>query len=912
MYIAQNPRFIFSIFCISLAFAFALLAISANAQDDPSAEPPPADTIDTPSEEQLAAQDAQAQELADLDQNITPEDLGVGDPNILPGSPFYGFKNFSRGMQSFFTFNPVKKAELKIKFSNEKLIEADKLEEQGVDDATLKNALDNYGQEVARLKTQAEKLRGAADEAKIELLVRKTADSQIKQYKLLGKIMKNREDIAPEIEQEKADAMKRLSESMADIADPEVLRQKFEEVIKEQKGSSFRHFKNIEVLREVKDNVPDAAKDAIQSAIEQSSKFFEEDFSNIEKGQRDLFNKYIEKTGGNEIRHLEAFDSLNSFTDIDKDMFREMEKAREKTRKRVEERLQGIKDETRKKIFFAHLEDGNMENARIVNELENNLAPETITNILGIKNKMQEKMREKFENAESIGDLDNFFDEIENHSDVQMLSVMDEMERIIPEDKKDFWQKMKKKAMTEMQSNIDGAKRFGRLEDETRMLAGFEPEDMRILDKFESEFGPEFDFFKGMREEQANRIGERFQNFQKFSQERPENSDFLERAEKFRIRIQEDPRSFQQIQKFAPRISEHFKALDTQISEHGFGGEDINLKIERADAMIQKLSSLIENAEVSAPGLEAARSNLTNAREHLEKAKTALSGANKGEAFGLAISAIQNATNGIRMLETSGFEAEQLKYFEHRDQVRMQFKDLPVDQRPDFDQFINVKPPSFENFVRPESFQQDTVCAQVMTPAREKITSQCRVFTNSCLPPGWFRDDSCQSQTAPTGSIQTAPAPIIPATIDYQRLLEEKQRLLLEQSAIQPAPVVTALVTCCVDNTCVRQSETNCKYAGGRVVPGDSCYPDPCGGAATISPEPTYVAPTTEHVACPSYDIIAFNRDCSARGGSVVKKYDQNCGYVPECVVPTYTEPAPTYQAPTYTEPAPTYQYPNY
>lgn len=850
MSLAQNLRF-------TLIVSFALMALAifgfsafAHGSDIAAHE----------------LEEAQIDQLVSLDENITPEEFGIGDPNILPGSPFYGFKNFGRGFRSFFTFDSVKKAELKIKFANEKLIEAKKLEEQGVDDETLKSALGNYGQEIARVKTQVEKLKGAADKTEIESLIKEMADSQIKQHKTLGKIMRDRADIAPEIEQEKADAMKRLSESMADVADPEVLRQKFEEVIKEQKGSSFKHFKHIEVLEEVKDNVPDAAKDAIQNAIEQSSKFFEEEFSNIENEQRELFNKYIEKTGGNEVRHLEAFDSISAFADVEKEMFDEMEKAREKTRKRVEERMQGIKDETRKKVFVAHLENGKMEDARIVNELENNLDPETITIILDIKNKMQEKIRGKFENAESVGDLDNFFGEIEDHSDVQMLSMLDDMEKIIPEDKKNFWQEMKKKAITEMQSQMETARRFGRLEDETRMLAGFEPEDMRVLDKFEGEFGPEFNFFGDIRQEQAGRIQNRFEHLSEFAGQRPEDSEFFEKAEEFRLRIQGDPTTLRYMQQFAPKIDQNFRDFDFQRDVHGFTGEDINLKIEKADLLIQKLAALIENSVAETPGLEASRAHLKNAREHLERAKTALAAADEGEAFGQAVSAIQNAANGIRSLEASGFEAEQAQYFQQRDEVRFEFRDVPADQLPDFDQFINIERPSYQDFTRPEFFHEDVVCAQVITPARDRLTKQCKVFTNSCLPPGWIQDQTCQASSGtgvedfsnviqPTTQIQIAP------TIDYQKLLEEKQRLL-EQSGVQLTPA-----------------------------------------------EPTQ---PTDQIACPTYDIISFTRDCSARGGSVTKKYDEHCGYLPECVLPTATEPAPTYQEPTYTEPSPTYQYPDY
>ena len=39
---------------------------------------------------------------------------------------------------------------------------------------------------------------------------------------------------------------------------------------------------------------------------------------------------------------------------------------------------------------------------------------------------------------------------------------------------------------------------------------------------------------------------------------------------------------------------------------------------------------------------------------------------------------------------------------------------------------------------------------------------------------------------------------------------------------------VLNLATCCVDGTCLKQNEENCKAAGGRVVDASSCYPDPC------------------------------------------------------------------------------------
>jgi len=212
--------------------------------------------------------EAQAEQLAAQDENITPQDLGVGDPAILPGNPLYVVKGAVRTVQSLITFDPAAKAELKLRFANEKIIEVKKLEGLNASDDRVKNAIESYEKEALRVKIEIEKLKErGVGKTQIEALVKRTADNQIKHHKLLGKFMKDREAIAPEIEVSKAEAMKHFSESMASVVDPEVLKEKFLEAMQEQKGSSFRHFKHIEMLEEVKDFVPEQARSAIQNAV---------------------------------------------------------------------------------------------------------------------------------------------------------------------------------------------------------------------------------------------------------------------------------------------------------------------------------------------------------------------------------------------------------------------------------------------------------------------------------------------------------------------------------------------------------------------------------------------------------------------------------------------------------------------
>lgn len=750
-------------FCVALLSLAGFLFIAltnANAQQEETAIPTQTDDREviivsgrTPAEE-TARLETEANQLANLDQNVTHTDLGVGDPKILPGNPLYAFKGFARNIRSAATFNPAKKAELKLQFANERIIEAKKLDERGADPEAIKKAIENYQKEVGNVKFQVEKLRSGTDKARIEEVVGKIADNQIKQYKLLDGFMKGHEDIAPEIEAQKTEAMKRMSESMATVVDPAVLQQKFTEAMAKKQGSSFRQFKNIEILEQIKDSLPEAAKGAIQNAIEQSSKLFQEEFNQATEEHRKIFDTYIGKIGGNEVRQLESFDDINSFGDIQKDMFAEMQQAREKARTRIGERIANIKDETRKKVFFAHLEDGKMEDARIVRELENNLPAETVTSILDIKHRMQENMREKFENAKSQGDLDPFFKEIQDTPDVRMMEVLKEMEGVIPQDKKEFWQEMKKKAMTEMQKGFDQARKFGRLEEQSRQVAGFDPEQVKIIEEFQGEFGPQFDFFNDIKREQAGHVKERFQQFNQFAQEHPDAEDFIQNSEDFRSRIQQDPAAQSSIEQFAPGIRGDFQRFDRQKEEVQPKPANLDEAIKKAEGLIAELTTKIgASGSTDADSLNAARQLLDNSKRALLESQQALASDQEGKAFGQATSALTLARNGLKKLDISSFKSDQRDYFEKKDEFREKFKNLPEGQRPDPRQFLEFKSKLSPGFIPPAQSQgrgegdhQRQLCAQVLTPARHAQSGKCVTFPSSCIPPGWERTGSCEEQ----------------------------------------------------------------------------------------------------------------------------------------------------------------------
>lgn len=136
------------------------------------------------------------------------KDLGVAEPTTLPTSPFYFFKNIGRGIQLLFTFDSVKKAELELKFADEKLAELGKvIERQPNDKEAHGRALQNYLEAHDQLRERLESLRGK--NKNIDVLLEKLAERVLKHEELLEELGEEefeKDEIAP--------ARKKIKESI--------------------------------------------------------------------------------------------------------------------------------------------------------------------------------------------------------------------------------------------------------------------------------------------------------------------------------------------------------------------------------------------------------------------------------------------------------------------------------------------------------------------------------------------------------------------------------------------------------------------------------------------------------------------------------------------------------------------------
>jgi hypothetical protein len=168
------------------------------------------------------------------------QELGVSNPTLLPNNPFYFLKEWGRGIQSFFTFGSLKKAELQQKFSNERLVELEKLVENGtIKSEILERAAEKYGVTMDKIKDLIDKVEDTTDSSdNVNKFLEKFTDQQMLHERILLKLQTHVSDGALEkIEQARERHMEKFGEVMQKLeANQERLQERIQNASKNQVG----------------------------------------------------------------------------------------------------------------------------------------------------------------------------------------------------------------------------------------------------------------------------------------------------------------------------------------------------------------------------------------------------------------------------------------------------------------------------------------------------------------------------------------------------------------------------------------------------------------------------------------------------------------------------------------------------
>lgn len=193
------------------------------------------------------------------------EELNVPEPSLLPDNPFYFLKDVGREVQMFFTFNPLKKAELRMEFVNQKLAEANKMAENNPsNESGINKALENYKKETEKLNTYASTLN--KNNASNETLLNKIVANNLLHQTILTSIqnkIQNKEK-AGEI---KDSSLQNLTNASFNVANSEKVKEKIQEKIQTQE---INESEKVEILKKMEEKVNSEEQKKVILQIEEN------------------------------------------------------------------------------------------------------------------------------------------------------------------------------------------------------------------------------------------------------------------------------------------------------------------------------------------------------------------------------------------------------------------------------------------------------------------------------------------------------------------------------------------------------------------------------------------------------------------------------------------------------------------
>ncbi len=249
-----------------------------------------------------------------IDQEVSAENLSVKEPRLLPDSPFYFLKEWNRKIRSVFTFNSVKKIELENKFANERLIELKKLVEKKKDPEILKKTAEKYKNAVEKIKSQAEKIKEKTQEnPKVKEFMEKYTSQQILHQKLLEKLEEQVPlEVFEKIKEVRESHLERFKDVMLKLEEKDRIAQQLKDAVETQTGSKFKEFKDLEILKRVRNKMPEDMKEKL---IEKEGEILETLKGKLEKlseEEQERFKKYIEQIPGEKESQLEILENIKS------------------------------------------------------------------------------------------------------------------------------------------------------------------------------------------------------------------------------------------------------------------------------------------------------------------------------------------------------------------------------------------------------------------------------------------------------------------------------------------------------------------------------------------------------------------------------------------------------------------------
>ncbi|MBI1974727.1 MAG: hypothetical protein HYS57_00005, partial [Parcubacteria group bacterium] len=230
------------------------------------------------------------------------------EPRPLPGPIGLIVKDFVREVKSSLTFDPQAKAELRLRYANERVLEAHAAVEQG-DASKAARILEKYTRDVNRAEDAISRV-SSADKSAAERLREDALEDQLRHQVLFGRFeRKVSPEILPRIQQVREHSLQQVGVTISALDGESKVTRVVEKTL-HANGSEFRQLRNLEVLQAVEERVPEQAKSVIRNVEERQTARAQAQLEAISIEKTQTLSEYIDQSGGNEGFYLKAIEKV--------------------------------------------------------------------------------------------------------------------------------------------------------------------------------------------------------------------------------------------------------------------------------------------------------------------------------------------------------------------------------------------------------------------------------------------------------------------------------------------------------------------------------------------------------------------------------------------------------------------------
>lgn len=234
--------------------------------------------------------------IAEADE-ITANDLEVEEPSILPNSPFYFLKEGWRKAREVFTFNNLRKIELKEKFSAERLVELRKMAAQGVGAGIIEKATDNYQREKEQIRVRVMALEQNAEQnQEINAFMEKFTHQQILHQQILEKLgTQVPAEVRERIQEQREEHLNQFKEVMLKLENNDDIPEKLEEALNAINAGEFGEIRKMELFQKMEEIMPEEVQERFRERAEQQIQVLKEKIETMPEEEQERFQQFIEE-----------------------------------------------------------------------------------------------------------------------------------------------------------------------------------------------------------------------------------------------------------------------------------------------------------------------------------------------------------------------------------------------------------------------------------------------------------------------------------------------------------------------------------------------------------------------------------------------------------------------------------------